>query len=137
MLRDYLRWRQADCHINCQYNTTFWALVGDGTPRAEAQALLAGTDAAFKNELLFSRFGLSYASLPPLQRRGSVLVRERLEPAGGGEDGGDGAALGNGDLPAQRARVRSRVAVLHTDIMGEDFWAARPRLLAEAAGEDG
>lgn len=26
-LRDYLSWRQADCHINNLYNTTFWALV--------------------------------------------------------------------------------------------------------------
>ena len=26
-LRDYLSWRQVDCHINNLYNTTFWALV--------------------------------------------------------------------------------------------------------------
>ena len=26
-MRDYLSWRQADCHINNLYNTTFWALV--------------------------------------------------------------------------------------------------------------
>ena len=29
-LRDYLSWRQADCHINNLYNTTFWALVQQG-----------------------------------------------------------------------------------------------------------
>lgn len=29
-LRDYLSWRQADCHINNLYNTTFWALVLKG-----------------------------------------------------------------------------------------------------------
>ena len=29
-LRDYLTWRQADCHINNLYNTTFWALVQQG-----------------------------------------------------------------------------------------------------------
>lgn len=29
-LRDYLSWRQADCHINNLYNTTFWALVQKG-----------------------------------------------------------------------------------------------------------
>lgn len=29
-LRDYLCWRQADCHINNLYNTTFWALVLKG-----------------------------------------------------------------------------------------------------------
>lgn len=29
-VRDYISWRQADCHINNLYNTCFWALVGDG-----------------------------------------------------------------------------------------------------------
>lgn len=29
-LRDYLSWRQADCHINNLYNTAFWALVLQG-----------------------------------------------------------------------------------------------------------
>jgi tRNA(His) guanylyltransferase len=29
-LRDYLNWRQADCHINNLYNTAFWALVQQG-----------------------------------------------------------------------------------------------------------
>lgn len=29
-MRDYLSWRQADCHINNLYNTTFWALVLKG-----------------------------------------------------------------------------------------------------------
>ena len=40
-LRDYLSWRQADCHINCQYNACFWALVErGGLGRAEAAAEL-------------------------------------------------------------------------------------------------
>ncbi|XP_044062313.1 probable tRNA(His) guanylyltransferase isoform X3 [Siniperca chuatsi] len=29
-LRDYLSWRQADCHINNLYNTVFWTLVQKG-----------------------------------------------------------------------------------------------------------
>ena len=29
-IRDYLSWRQADCHINNLYNTVFWALVQRG-----------------------------------------------------------------------------------------------------------
>lgn len=29
-LRDYLSWRQVDCHINNLYNTTFWTLVLKG-----------------------------------------------------------------------------------------------------------
>ena len=30
ILRDYLKWRQVDTHINNQYNTCFWALVHSG-----------------------------------------------------------------------------------------------------------
>lgn len=30
ILRDYLSWRQADCHINNLYNTTFWTMVLKG-----------------------------------------------------------------------------------------------------------
>jgi tRNA(His) guanylyltransferase len=26
-LKNYLNWRQVDCHVNNLYNTTFWALV--------------------------------------------------------------------------------------------------------------
>lgn len=29
-LKDYLCWRQVDCHINNLYNTTFWALIQKG-----------------------------------------------------------------------------------------------------------
>jgi tRNA(His) guanylyltransferase len=40
-LRDYLSWRQADCHVNCQYNAAFWALVNTGgVSRAAAAAEL-------------------------------------------------------------------------------------------------
>lgn len=39
-LRDYLSWRQADTHINCQYNTCYWALVHEGKSREEAQGVL-------------------------------------------------------------------------------------------------
>lgn len=27
VIKDYLRWRQVDCHINNLYNTAFWKLV--------------------------------------------------------------------------------------------------------------
>lgn len=40
-LRDYLSWRQADCHINNLYNTCFWALVHSGLTTVEAQAKLS------------------------------------------------------------------------------------------------
>lgn len=41
-LRDYLSWRQVDCHINNLYNTTFWSLVQlGGLGHQEAEQLLA------------------------------------------------------------------------------------------------
>ncbi|VEL33520.1 unnamed protein product [Protopolystoma xenopodis] len=40
-LRDYLAWRQVDCHINNLYNTCFWKLVGQaGISPAEAESQL-------------------------------------------------------------------------------------------------
>jgi tRNA(His) guanylyltransferase len=41
-LRDYISWRQADCHINNLYTTTFWALVlRAGLSETEAERQLA------------------------------------------------------------------------------------------------
>ena len=125
-LRDYLSWRQADCHINCQYNAAFWALVQrGGLSRPAAQARLAGTKTADKNELLFAEFGINYAELPPLHRRGSVLRRARVvEPH-------TPAAKADGAEPAVVMRMRSRVVIEHEDIIGDAFWAAHPEMLAD------
>ncbi|KVH89038.1 Thg1 C-terminal domain-containing protein [Cynara cardunculus var. scolymus] len=43
IIRDYLAWRQVDCHINNQYNTCFWMLVKSGKSTREAQSLLKET----------------------------------------------------------------------------------------------
>ncbi|KAI5287382.1 hypothetical protein KEM52_001613, partial [Ascosphaera acerosa] len=76
-LRDYLCWRQADCHINNLYNTTFWSLVlQGGMENQEAEVALKGTLAADKNEILFSRFGINYNNEPEMYRKGSVVYRE-------------------------------------------------------------
>lgn len=74
-IRDYLAWRQVDVHVNNQYNTCFWNLVKSGMSKQEAQQTLAGTLSDFKNELLFSRFGINYNSLPEMYKKGSVLIR--------------------------------------------------------------
>ena len=122
VLRDYLRWRQADCHINCQYNTCFWALVGGGSSGTEAQAALAGSTTATKNELLHSRFGLNYASLPPLLRRGSVVFRCNVEEV---------VKPAVDDAVVEVVRHRKRVVTQHDDIMGDAFWALHPHILAD------
>ena len=43
-----------------------------------------GTFSKDKNEILFSQFGINYNTLPAMFRKGSILVRERVE---GDEEG--------------------------------------------------
>lgn len=73
-VKDYLAWRQADCHINNLYNTCFWALVKAGMSEQDAEKALSGTLSKDKNELLFSRFGVNYTTLPAVFRKASVLI---------------------------------------------------------------
>ncbi|CAN2391580.1 tRNA guanylyltransferase activity [Pristimantis euphronides] len=78
-LTDYLRWRQADCHINNLDNTVFWALIQKGglTP-AQAQDRLKGTLAREKNEILFSEFNINYNNEPAMYRKGSVILWDKF-----------------------------------------------------------
>ncbi|EXC28017.1 putative tRNA(His) guanylyltransferase [Morus notabilis] len=77
ILRDYLAWRQVDCHINNQYNTCFWELVKSGKGKSEAQHYLKGTQSAEKNELL-KQFGiLDYNTLPVMFRQGSSVFWDK------------------------------------------------------------
>ena len=118
-LRDYLSWRQADCHINNQYNVCFWALVQrGGLSREAAQARLAGTLTADKNELLFSQFSLNYAALPDAHRKGSLVRRLTAPEASKTRE--DGTAV---------MRPRTRVVVQHVDIIGDAFWRDNAALL--------
>lgn len=160
-LRDYLSWRQADAHVNCQYNVCFWSLVkggrsgggGEGSTqpmsRSDAAAALKGTRTSEKNELLFSRFGINYSRLPARHRKGSVLVRkgdvlgeereedgeeegrgeEEKEEEKGGDDGGDNASDLDG---ASLRKLSPGWAVIHCDIIRDDFWNARPHLIGGA-----
>ncbi|KRZ26668.1 Phosphatidylinositol 4-phosphate 3-kinase C2 domain-containing subunit beta, partial [Trichinella pseudospiralis] len=75
-LTDYLKWRQADCHINNLYNTVFWKLVNEGGLKPdEAEKRLCGSTAADKNEILFSQFNTNYNNEPVIFRKGTVLYR--------------------------------------------------------------
>lgn len=78
-IRDYLSWRQVDTHVNNQYNTCFWNLVKSGRSKQDAQAMLAGTLADFKNELLFREFGINYNELPAMYKKGSIVIRFGLK----------------------------------------------------------
>ncbi|PNW74008.1 hypothetical protein CHLRE_13g581550v5 [Chlamydomonas reinhardtii] len=118
-LRDYLSWRQADTHINNQYNTCFWALVKSGKTPTEAQATLRGTQTAQKNELLFNEFGINYAHLPEQFKKGSVVIRRKTMVEV--KQRADGTPV---------LRERNLPTVLHTDIIREEFWQEYPHLMA-------
>ncbi|KAH7394446.1 tRNAHis guanylyltransferase-domain-containing protein [Pyrenochaeta sp. MPI-SDFR-AT-0127] len=76
-LRDYMSWRQVDCHINNLYNTTFWALVQKGGMGArEAEQRLKGTVSSDKNEILFKEFGINYNNEAECFKKGTVLYRD-------------------------------------------------------------
>jgi len=80
-----------------------------------------GTVSSQKHEILFSRFGINYNALPSRFRKGSVLVREKVL---------DGEA----DTPEVTPKGRqasTRITLLHSDIIGDEFWEQRPYLLAE------
>ncbi|ODV92327.1 hypothetical protein CANCADRAFT_85001 [Tortispora caseinolytica NRRL Y-17796] len=123
-LRDYLSWRQADCHINNLYNTTFWALVlKKGLSEKDANKALEGTFSSDKNELLFSEFGINYNNEPEIFRKGTVLVK--TQPV---------QSIENTMSERQKARATHKnakieIEQLHCDIIGNDFWEERAYIL--------
>ncbi|KAH7860437.1 hypothetical protein Vadar_013408 [Vaccinium darrowii] len=118
ILRDYLAWRQVDCHINNQYNTCFWMLVKSGKSKSEAQDYLKGTRAQEKNELLAQQFGIDYQTLPVMFRQGSSVFWDKEDPTERYSDERDG-------------KCRKKVVVEHCNIIEQSFWKAHPSILDE------
>lgn len=117
-IRDYLSWRQVDCHINNLYNTTFWALVEKGglTPK-EAEQTLCGTLSADKNEILFSRFGINYNNEPAQYRKGTTLRWKTLVT-----NSGAGTGITARQLERLKKKLRkAEVEILHCDNI-KDNW---------------
>uniref|UniRef100_A0A668AV50 tRNA(His) guanylyltransferase n=1 Tax=Myripristis murdjan TaxID=586833 RepID=A0A668AV50_9TELE len=124
-LRDYLSWRQADCHVNNLYNTVFWTLVHKGGLTTSRQR--TGTLAADKNEILFSEFDMNYNNESALHRKGTTLIWEKQ----------DETVTKQVKLPNEEekevhvTRSRKRVRALHCDIIGEQFWEDHPDILED------
>ncbi|XP_070541540.1 probable tRNA(His) guanylyltransferase isoform X2 [Ptychodera flava] len=129
-LRDYLSWRQADCHINNLYNTCFWMLVQrDNCTTKEAEERLRGTFSSDKNELLFSKFDINYNDIPPLFRKGSVLFWQKVE-----EKIVKQCRSKESDVVETREITRQRNIVItqHVDIIGDEFWKLHPEILGDS-----
>lgn len=112
-IRDYISWRQVDCHINHLYNAAFWALVQQGgMSESSAHQRLSGTSSAEKHELLFGQFQINYNDQPSLFKRPSVLFRATVEKTSVNPNNG-------------QSRVTTKSAVLSWDndlIQDQPFW---------------
>ncbi|KAI9146175.1 Thg1 C terminal domain-containing protein, partial [Paraphysoderma sedebokerense] len=138
-LRDYLSWRQADCHINNLYNTTFWNLVLKGKlSEQQAEEKLRGTFAADKNEILFSEFGINYNTISEIYRKGTTIIRQQqlsekqatipskyVKP----EDREKGIANADGTVTITVKKEQKVLTPLYCDIIGDEFWESHPDLL--------
>ncbi|PMD61776.1 tRNAHis guanylyltransferas-like protein Thg1, partial [Hyaloscypha bicolor E] len=150
-LRDYMSWRQVDCHINNLYNTTFWALIQIGGLDAKsAEKELSGSMAADKNEILFSRFKINYNNEPEIYKKGSVVLRdvsgsqyELVEPGSASEVIDEDlvktveqvALSKTQEENDKKRRAKARITVQHVDIIKDEFWERRPWLLSNKPGK--
>ncbi|KAG6459296.1 hypothetical protein O3G_MSEX011322 [Manduca sexta] len=110
-LIDYMKWRQADVHINNLYNTTFWTLVlkGNLTPQ-QAEKRLCGTVSADKNEILFQEFNMNYNNEPEIFKRGTLLIRKSI---------------------SNDQEHQSVIIDVHDDMLRDKFWVEHSSLLLE------
>ncbi|CAJ1968356.1 unnamed protein product [Sphenostylis stenocarpa] len=115
ILRDYLSWRQVDCHINNQYNSCFWKLVASGKSKREAQNSLKGAQLQKKIEEL----DIDYNKLPVMFRQGSSVYRDKIDT--------DLIHHENGNT----FESNGKVIVEHIDIIGPTFWLEHPNILDE------
>lgn len=114
-LRDYLSWRQADCHINNMYNTIFWTLVQKGNcSRQEAEERLRGTFSKDKRSLLL-KYNCEYDDEPEILRKGTTIFRTN-------------------NSTSNTHTLTESINVCHNDIIGEEFWKERPWILGEEKG---
>lgn len=150
-LRDYLSWRQADCHINNLYNTTFWALVlRGGISNVEAEESLKGTLSSDKNEILWSRFGVNYNNELEIFKKGSVVLRDYALvalPRYEDDSRRESSVVDTEDEirnekelsktqkeKMKKARQKAKVIVEHVDVIKDEFWLRRPWLLSGKPG---
>lgn len=110
---------------------------GHLSPR-EAHAALSGTVSADKHEILFSRFGINYNGLEEIFKKGSILIWESdgiVEvPSSALDEAKDPvspaiptphtatAQPGAPQAPAFAPQARKRPAIIHEDLIKDDWW---------------
>jgi tRNA(His) guanylyltransferase len=132
-LRDYLSWRQVDCHINNLYNTVFWTLVQKGgMTNQQAQDRLKGTFSNDKNEILFSQFGINYNNEPEQFKKGTTLWRKRVElpiEDAGNEPEPQPKNPKKSKQSVEGFKIRTQIQESNCDIIGDQFWIDNPEVL--------
>ncbi|CAI7613063.1 hypothetical protein PCG10_010696 [Penicillium crustosum] len=144
ILRDYMSWRQVDCHINNLYNTTFWTMVlQGGMSNTDAEQELKGTVSADKNEILFKRFGINYNNELEIYKKGTVLYRqyelEEPKPIKAPADE-ESPVVESQQSRSQQDKIRklrrkAQVVIDHVDIIKDEFWEKRPWILSGNPGK--
>lgn len=132
IVRDYFSWRQADCHINNLYNTSFWLLIQKcGMTAKESQEFLLGTVSSEKNEILFSKCGINYNNEPEMFKKGTIIVRDRPQWSASSSTTPHSELSLRQKQRLMNARKKASIAILHVDIIKDDFWNQRPWLLED------
>ncbi|GAA5823176.1 hypothetical protein JCM5353_005805 [Sporobolomyces roseus] len=136
-IRDYMRWRQVDTHINNLYNTCFWTLVLKGNRTArQANDELSGTISSQKQEMLHAEFGINYNNESAMFRKGSLVVWETAppsltEPSTPSEEKpsspsfpstSDAAPVKHMRQRKTPAKPKRRLTVLHEDFINDEWW---------------
>lgn len=76
---------------------------------SEAEELLRGSVSADKNEILFKEFGINYNTLPPMFRKGTILVTKQIKLDG--------------------QKKKKVVIPIYDDLIKENFWKENDELL--------
>eukprot|EP00898_Chlorokybus_atmophyticus_P006834 jgi/Chlat1/7151/Chrsp57S06743 len=90
----------------------------EGKDEFAFKAWWCGTLSDFKNELLHTQFNINYNELPAVERKGSILLKDRVPVV---------VKEVEGQSPV--VRMRLTVVMLHEDIIGEQFWLEHPDIL--------
>ncbi|KAG9096466.1 tRNA-His guanylyltransferase, partial [Ceratobasidium sp. 392] len=123
-----------------------------GMTAREAETKLKGTLAKDKHEILFRDFKINYNALPERFKKGSVLVREVVDPAPDAitisaqntdqtgaetsvtDETGTQDSITVSTKPKRNSKKKQRapptvIRIVHVDIIKDDFWSAHSDIL--------
>lgn len=83
----------------------------------QAEEKLRGSLSADKNEILFSQFGINYNNLPPMYRKGTILLRKKVKVA-------------------DMKNKKQLIVPLNVDMIREKFWTEHHEILDKKPSQD-